>query len=114
MEPNNTQDQTPINTPIQNMVDGARRDSTVGPLIGSVIIILIILVGGLYFWGSVIVDRKNEIENEVILEEQSKDAEVEAITTQSSSDDADSIEADLNATNLDSADAEIEAVDSEY
>ena len=114
MEPNNTQNPTPVNTPIQNMVDGARRDSTVGPLIGSIIIILIILVGGLYFWGSIIVDRKNEIESEAVLEEQSQDSEVEAITNQSSSDDADSIEADLNATDLDSADTEIEAVDSEY
>ncbi len=96
------------------MVDDSRRDGTAGPLIGSIIIVLIILVGGLYFWGSMIVDRKNEIESEAVMEEQTKDAEVEAITSQSSSDEASSIEADLNATDLDSVDAEIEGVDSEY
>lgn len=65
--------QTKYNTPIQNMVDGTRRDSTAGPLIGSIIIILIILVGGLYFWGSVIVDRKSQIESEEALRQQEED-----------------------------------------
>ncbi len=96
------------------MVDSTRRDSTAGPLIGSIIIVLIILIGGLYFWGSIIVDRKSQIESEAVLEDQSRDAEVEAITTQSSSDDTSSIESDLNATDVDSADEELDAVDSEY
>jgi hypothetical protein len=61
MEPTN---HNQYNTPIQNMVEGTKRDGTVGPLIGSIIIVLIILVGGLYFWGSLIVDRTNQLEVE--------------------------------------------------
>ncbi len=110
MEPNNNQ----YNAPIQNMMDDAKRDGTVGPLIGSVIIVLVILIGGLYFWGSMIIDRKNEIETEQALEDQASSAEVESIASQSSSDETDSIEADLNATDLDSVDAEMSAVDEEY
>lgn len=113
MEPN-TPSETQYNAPLQSMVDGAKRDSTAGPLIGSVIIIIIIIVGGLYFWGSMIIDRKAEIEMQETLREQSVDAETAAITSQSAADDSASIEADLNATDLDSVDAEIEAVDSEY
>jgi uncharacterized protein HemX len=49
-----------INTPIQNMVRDTAKDGTVGPLIGSIIIILLILGGGLYFWGSIISNQKNK------------------------------------------------------
>lgn len=113
MEPN-TPNETRYNAPIQSMVDGARRDSTAGPLIGSIIIIMIILVGGLYFWGSMIIERKAEIEMQQTLQDQTSDAETAAITSQSTSDESASIEADLNATDIDAVDADIEAVDSEY
>jgi hypothetical protein len=113
MEPNTPQE-NPINTPIQSMVDGARRDGTAGPLIGSIIIILTILIGGLYFWGSIIIERKNQIETQEAVQDQAAEAETAAITSQSTSDESTSIEADLNATNIDSVDADIEAVDSEY
>ena len=38
-----------------------QKDSSVGPIIGSIIIIILIVLGGLYFWGYVINKQKADI-----------------------------------------------------
>ena len=60
-----------------------------GALIGSVIVVIILVFGGIYFWGQN-VDEIKKSEN--------------ATTTDSISD----IEADLNAENLDTLDADLD------
>jgi uncharacterized protein HemX len=114
MENQEKNNQDVINTPIQNMVADTQKDSTVGPMIGSIVIILIVIIGGLYFWGSLITEKKSEIQTEDALQEQSETLEVEQTAKQSASDDTSSIEADLEATNVDSLDSGIEDIDSEF
>lgn len=93
-----------IRTPIQDLVSSTQQNSTVGPLVGSIIIIALIIVGGLYFFGSLIQAQKNQIEVEQTLEEQNEAREVEQTVIQSDSDDVTAIEADLQATNIDQLD----------
>ncbi len=103
-----------ISTPIQSMVEGAQKDSTVGPLIGSIIVILIIIVGGLYFFGSLISAKKVEVQTEQVLEEQNEKMQIEQTAKQSQSDDVSSIEADLNATNVDTVDKDLSDIEKEF
>lgn len=72
------------------------QENSTGPVIATVIILAVIILGGLYFWGA----RSNMndgVENTA------------AITTQSTADDTTSIEGDLNETNVDNLDAELNA-----
>lgn len=104
MEPN----QDNYKAPIQNMMDGAKRDGTVGPLIGSIIIVLIILVGGLYFWGSLIVDRKAQLENDARTQQQSAEAEAQ-LRAQQEQEQQESEDADAAASGTVEAGSGIEA-----
>ncbi len=72
-----------------------------GPIIGTIIILLVIVLGGLYFWST----RTRDGQAASPETSTTSDASLEAVGTQSSSDDAASIEADLNATNIDSVDS---------
>lgn len=66
-----------------------------GPIIGIILILVVIILAGLYFWGQ----RGRDVIDET---------NTEAITTQSESDDTDSIENDLNNTDVE-VDSEINA-----
>lgn len=93
-----------IKTPIQDMVSSTQQDGTIGPMIGSIVIIFIIIVGGLYFFGSLITAKKTQVETEQALEAQNEAVQIEETAKQSKSDDVPSIEADLQATNIDDLD----------
>jgi hypothetical protein len=84
----------------QNMNQGA--ESSVGPMIGIIIILAVIVLGGLYFWGQ----RANKSGNAL---DENTAAELDQIQSQSSSDEVSSIQADLDATDIDSLDAELNA-----
>jgi hypothetical protein len=75
-----------------------------GPLIGTIVVIVIIALGGLYFWGSS-VDKalRENTDTGSIMEDES----LSAMRTQSDSTDIASIEADLNATDLSDLDREL-------
>lgn len=90
------------NTPIMNQGQGPVEPKSTGPVIGIVIIILIIVLGGLYFWG--------QRADQNIMEE-TQNAELEM--TQSESDDLTSIEADLNSADFDGLGAEVEVIEAE-
>jgi HAMP domain-containing protein len=79
-----------------NMNTGAEGGGSAGPIIGIIIILAIIILGGLYFWGQ----RGAEAP---------LDETLEAIGTQNAGDDTASIEADLNATDVENLDAELNA-----
>jgi len=66
-----------------------------GSMIGTIIIIAIIILGGLYFWGKRIQDSK--INQELTSENADEVANIMSITRE---DDLNTIEADLNSTNL--------------
>ncbi len=82
--------------------------SSIGSIIGTIIIIALIILGGLYFWGKRIEESKNiqSLTEEPVTEEEIQ-AERNAISETSSSDELNSIETDLNATEINNLDSEL-------
>lgn len=82
--------------PEQNNVDmGQEKKGSAGPMIGVIVVLVIIILGALYFWG------QND-DSDVMIDET-----LDTITTQSESDETASIEADLNATDVEGVDSEL-------
>lgn len=77
----------------QNPIVGEKSSS--GLTIAAVVILIIVVLAGLYFW----IERSDNQTEEAM----------EAIETQSTSDDAASIEADLEATDVENLDMEFNA-----
>ena len=77
------------------------KESTVGPLIGSLIIIIILVTGALYFLSKKIDERKIEITQE------EKDQQ-EVVT------EMDSLEKELNDLNIDSIDKDVEDIEETF
>ena len=84
----------------------------IGSTIGTIIIIALIVLGGLYFWGKRLEESKNisqittetPQDNTVLTAEEQEASTIKNIST---SDDIISIETDLKNTNLDNLDAEL-------
>lgn len=74
------------------------REGSVGPVIGTIIILAVIVLGGLYFWSQ---------RGTPVMEEADVDAVVEEINTQEASNEPASIEADLEATDVDNLDSQL-------
>jgi hypothetical protein len=90
--------------------------SSVGGIIGTIIIIALIILGGLYFWGKRIEEAKNlkDLTNNnaqptLSAEEQAAINETNAIKSTSSSDELDAIETDLSNTKTTGLSAELDA-----
>ena len=82
--------------------------SSIGSIVSTIIIIALIILGGLYFWGKRIEEAKNaQTTMTDTTTANAEQNEAATIRSTSSSDDVSSIEADLNATNLDNLDAEL-------
>jgi hypothetical protein len=79
-----------------------KKDGGVGPIIGSTIIIILIVLGGLYFWSYTINKQKiippvvQEQEVEQVDSKDIADPEVAKINNELNATSTDSIEADLN------------------
>lgn len=97
-------DNQPININ-QNGVAPELEKKSVGPMVGLVIVVIIIILGGLYFWK----EQTDKAYEDTMME---KD-EVAMINEQSSSDEVSLIEADLQATSINSIDTEYSAIDAE-
>lgn len=82
--------QTPNTSPTPT---GVPSEGGVGAVIGALIILVVIVIGGLYF-----LSQRGE-----------NNPELNSIESQSSSDEIEAIEADLEATNIDNLDAELNA-----
>ena len=103
-------------------VEQVEKSAVSGPLLFSLVVLLLVILGGMYYWFSVmqtpepapapVVERPTAEENN---EPESTTAEAQADTmlTTSPSDEIDAIESDIEATDLDSLDAELEAIDAE-
>ena len=118
-QPNNSPaSSTPSNTsipPVNIPIITPENKSSIGSIIGTVIVIALIILGGLYFWGKRIDEAKlkqdlvsNEEEASSTFTEENMEAN--AIMSVSGSDDLVSIEAELKATNLDNLGAELGVV----
>ncbi|MFH1472806.1 MAG: hypothetical protein ABIF06_00080 [bacterium] len=75
------------------------KESSTGPVIGTIIILAVIVLGGFYFW--------SQRADNTVMDEAMVDEVVTDITTQSQADDTASIEADLNATEVNNIDSEL-------
>lgn len=73
---------------------------SVGPVIGIIIIVLVLIIGALYFWGSTIKPSQNP--DTIIPSDQA--GEQDFLSGLSASDEVENIASDLNATNLDGLD----------
>ena len=73
--------------------------SSSGPIIGVIIILVVVILAGLYFWG----------QKDMTTETPVTTADTNSITAQSNSDNTDAIENDLNNTDVETVDAEINA-----
>lgn len=91
----------PVNNQGNVPPESIEKDSKVGPIIGSIIIILIILVGGLYFWNSILENRAED--NSGMMEEDS--AEDESVAE---------LESELEALDTASMESELDAIDEEF
>jgi uncharacterized protein HemX len=105
--------QTP-QTPAGNPGEAPREEKSVGALIGSIIVIVIIILGGIYFW----MTRQSSTEQtpaQGTATDQSvaPDQQTAALLDQGTSSDISSIEKDLNATDLNNLYAEMSNIDSQ-
>lgn len=121
--------------PIQNMApqgespmspvgQPAPENKSVGALIGSIIIVIILIIGGLYLWSTKVAPLTEPpmmeqsmpvmdgTAQEMTVQEQALN-QPDPVTSQmavvSASDDTTSIDADLKATNLNGLDSELQA-----
>jgi hypothetical protein len=82
-----------------------------GSIIGSIIVVIVILIGGLYFWGTT--NKTDTIDPTIDPEtgEPVQDIIGDALREQGTADDLDTIESDLNATDINSIDADVESIE---
>lgn len=81
-----------------------------GPLFGIIIIVLVLVLGGLYYAGNRPSDKAEQTPEEILA---NPDSQLESLATQQSSDDVESIEKDLTATDLGTIDAELGVIQGE-
>lgn len=102
MNPNETsqtnQGSTPAGAP-------GNQEKSIGAIIGILIVVAIIIIGGLYFWGQRIIQSPES--------DTGAPAAVEFQPTESTSSEITDIEADLSATVLDGLDSEIDTINAE-
>jgi len=110
----------PIDTdtppPMETTIEPHNEHKPVGPAIGTIIIVIILIIGGFYLWGSKIdkqvgglIDSSKSAED-IVAE---PDTATENLNQQSNSDEIDAIANDLNNTDLTNLDQELQNIDSE-
>ena len=84
-----------------------QEEKSMGPLIGSVIIVAIIVIGGIYFWMTRSAETPTPAlpETAPLGQTTTPDQETAALLNQGTSDNTADIEKDLNATDLNNLDA---------
>jgi len=84
-----------------------------GPLIGSIIVILVLIAGLAYLWQNF--PGQSEVPADMSAEDirNLPDEAAESLESQSSSDEISAIEADLNSTDLGDIDAELDTINTE-
>lgn len=96
--------------------------SILGPILAVLIVVLILLLGGLYLWGTTLnidepdftaPDERPTAEENNEPESTTAEADVQALETVSTSDEISAIEADLESTDLDGFEEDLSAIDAE-
>ncbi|MBI2121071.1 MAG: hypothetical protein HYT94_05630 [Parcubacteria group bacterium] len=114
---------TPTTPPSAPIPSEGEETKSVGALIGSIIIVIILIIGGFYLWSTKVapVAEPTMMEqgmpvmdgsaNEMTVEEQAlnqPDPMLSQMAAVGASDEVSAIDADLKATNLDGMDAELQ------
>src|SRR3989344_1917459 len=96
MEPRQPSNQNPMNLPQQPIMETQSvKKSSVGPLIGIIIIVIVLIAGGLYIYGQTLITNKSLPSRPTGDSESSMVKELENISTQSTSDEPEDILKDL-------------------
>lgn len=112
MEPQTQNREMPNQNPVSQAPQmPAQNKSSIGSIIGTIIIIAIIILGGLYFWGKRVEEMRA---NQDLVKDDTaglslEENEAAVIRAVNSGDDFDSIQGDLNNTKLDNLSGEINA-----
>ncbi|MCF7857379.1 MAG: hypothetical protein K9M10_02785 [Candidatus Pacebacteria bacterium] len=90
----------------------------VGPILGVLIIMLVLILGGLYLWGGTLTNEVlAPIEEPIIINNEPEtpraEADTQILETLSPSDDLGAIEADIDSTNFDSLETDLTSFDVE-
>jgi hypothetical protein len=103
-----------LNTPLEfHEAHHAR----LGPILGVLILILALILGGLFLWGSMLAEKEAPMLPPIVNNEPETpraEADAQIFETTSPSDDLGAIEADIESTNLDLLDQDMQAIDSEF
>ena len=99
--------QQPSTPPMGAYGGGEEHKSSVGPIVGSIIVVLVIVLGGLYLYGSQFSQRAAEEGPAAADIEALPDQEATALENQGVTDSLSEIEADIETTNVDNLDADI-------
>ena len=113
INPEISENQYSENTPQTN----EKRSKSIGSIIGLAIIIVILIFGGLYYWGAQINKQQTQeqLDNTTAeMIENQLDTALEQLQAQNESDEIADIEVDLNDTALEGLDQELENIDVEF
>lgn len=106
LEKSQTTEQETPNT----LKEMASRGKSSGPLVGVAIIVIVLIVGGFYFWKTKINVPAPTDQLPTIQSGGEADAVVNQLQTQGTSDEINAIEKDLNATDLNTIDSDLGSV----
>jgi len=87
-----------------------KKDGGIGPILGIIIIVILIALGGLYYFTTGI----NNLEQQEIQDETTPDEAAATLEVQGTSDDLADIEADLNASDFSNLDESVTSFDAEF
>ena len=109
-------DKTTMRVPPHTIIE--KHHSHVGPILGILVIILVLILTGLFIWGGMLRNEMDATPEEPIIinnepETPRAEADQQILETLSPSDEVTSIEADINSTNLDSFDSDMNTMDAE-
>ncbi|HLD38384.1 MAG TPA: hypothetical protein VJA20_03010 [Candidatus Nanoarchaeia archaeon] len=113
INPEVSENQYSENTPQTN----EKRSKSIGSIIGLAIIMVILIFGGLYYWGAQINKQQTQeqLDNTTAeMIENQLDTALEQLQAQNESDEIADIEVDLNDTALEGLDQELENIDVEF
>jgi uncharacterized protein HemX len=110
----------PENTATQQAASESTNDIINGPLLVVLAVLLVAILGGMYYWFSTmttpapepVIERPTPEQNNEP-ESTTAEAQTDIMLTTSPSDEITAIEADIEATDFDNLDAELQAIDAE-